>query len=88
MVDAANPGVGVLIDLDLAARVDTLRESSEHAGTLPFMAIDLLPESPPIKRYYRHDLESFFWVIVWAVVGQAQGHAHPAVEYVRWYTGS
>ncbi|KAH7325241.1 hypothetical protein B0J17DRAFT_633180 [Rhizoctonia solani] len=55
-----------LIDADLGKKVDKLgAPSSNHrTGTLPFMAIDLLVEVPP-AHLYRHDLESFFYVLVW-----------------------
>jgi hypothetical protein len=39
----------------------------EHTGTIPFMAIDLLTKdawSGHIERQYRHDCESFAWVLL------------------------
>ncbi|QRV85648.1 hypothetical protein RhiJN_13666 [Ceratobasidium sp. AG-Ba] len=55
-----------LIDGDLGKSVKNLDSpSSDHrTGTLPFMAIDLLVAKPP-KHMYRHDLESFFYVLIW-----------------------
>ncbi|CAE6481567.1 unnamed protein product [Rhizoctonia solani] len=55
-----------LIDADLGKKVDKLGSpSSNHrTGTLPFMAMDLLVQVPP-PHLYRHDLESFFYVLVW-----------------------
>lgn len=61
---------GVLGDFDLA----TLRDSPhkrgrERTGTIPFMAIELLQKGyfeGKIARSYRHDVESFLWVLVWA----------------------
>ncbi|KEP48718.1 kinase domain protein [Rhizoctonia solani 123E] len=55
-----------LIDADLGKSVNKLgTPSSNHrTGTLPFMAIDLLVGAPP-PHLYRHDLESFFYVLVW-----------------------
>ena len=35
-------------------------------GTGPFMAMDLLREGPPPPHLYRHDLESLFYIIVYA----------------------
>ncbi|KAI0791115.1 hypothetical protein C8Q75DRAFT_91512 [Abortiporus biennis] len=46
-------------------------ESQKHilrTGTGPFMAVDLLHPTPPSVHLYRHDLESFFYVLVWFVV--------------------
>ncbi|KAJ1299361.1 hypothetical protein OPQ81_003772 [Rhizoctonia solani] len=62
-----------LIDADLGKLVTQLgTPSSNHrTGTLPFMAIDLLAQSPP-PHLYRHDLESFFYVLVWIC---AEDHA-------------
>ncbi|THH27425.1 hypothetical protein EUX98_g6756 [Antrodiella citrinella] len=40
-----------------------------RVGTAPFMACDLLqPDSVPRRHLYRHDLESFFWVLTWFCV--------------------
>ncbi|KAH8091059.1 hypothetical protein BXZ70DRAFT_954158 [Cristinia sonorae] len=38
-----------------------------RTGTGPFMALDLLLYSCTPRHLYRHDLESFFWVLVWFV---------------------
>lgn len=79
-----------LIDADLGKSVNKLGSpSSNHrTGTLPFMAKDLLVRDPP-PHMYRHDLESFFYVLVWicaedqlgwhrvdSVVGMALTKAH------------
>ena len=70
MVDASKPTQGVLIDLDFAARVDVHGNPSEggtfpHAGTLQFRAFKLVTLEKPPKAYYRHDLESFFYALLW-----------------------
>ncbi|KAI0955910.1 hypothetical protein AcV7_006450 [Taiwanofungus camphoratus] len=36
-----------------------------RTGTGPFMALDLLAKGNPPLHRYRHDLESFFFVLVW-----------------------
>ncbi|KAJ7201184.1 hypothetical protein B0H12DRAFT_1244298 [Mycena haematopus] len=56
---------GVLNDFDLALRLgDTkLFTSKQRTGTKPYMATDLLVDSPP-THFYRHDLESFLYVLV------------------------
>ncbi|KAF5386096.1 hypothetical protein D9615_002188 [Tricholomella constricta] len=61
---------GVLNDWDLAGIVNyngVVDAESSSTGTLPFMAIELLHEDPPPHRY-EHDLESFFYVLVWAAL--------------------
>lgn len=70
MVNARNPSEGVLIDLDVAARVDQNGDpvSSDilpPAGTLEFRAFELITRERPQKAYYRHDLESFLYVLFW-----------------------
>jgi len=57
---------GSLIDLDYAAQTATLGPSgiAEWTGALPFVAINVLLGEDGFQRY-RHDLESFFYVLVW-----------------------
>lgn len=82
---------GVLNDWDHAARVgdngESLR-STAHArtGTWPFIALDLLVEDPP-PHLYRHDLESFFYILIWAaahfrLADSVQSKVAPALH--RW----
>ncbi|KAJ7243571.1 hypothetical protein B0H12DRAFT_998246, partial [Mycena haematopus] len=56
---------GVLNDFDFALRLkENPPSTSKHrTGTKPYMAIDLLVPHPPYHRY-RHDLESFLYVLV------------------------
>jgi hypothetical protein len=59
---------GMLIDLDLAI-VDGERTGGRHmTGTMEFMAIDVLRG---VEHTYRHDLESFFYVLLWICARQA-----------------
>lgn len=55
---------GVLNGFDLAAFHDgsVPSTSKQRTGTKPYMASDLLTHPPP-KHYYRHDLESFLYVL-------------------------
>ncbi|KZT33457.1 hypothetical protein SISSUDRAFT_1054208 [Sistotremastrum suecicum HHB10207 ss-3] len=59
-------------------------KKARGTGTLPFMAIDVL-RSDEDHRYV-HDLESFFWVLVWTCLnyqGPKQGPHHtlkPLIE--------
>ncbi|THH29878.1 hypothetical protein EUX98_g4320, partial [Antrodiella citrinella] len=36
-----------------------------RSGTGPFIALDILTYTNIPKHLYRHDLESFFWVLIW-----------------------
>lgn len=78
MVDLSNPAQGVLIDLDFAARVAEHGdppdgETFPPAGTLNFRAFDLLTPEKPLKAYYRHDLESFFYALLWIQMHHKDG---------------
>ncbi|KAL4257019.1 Protein kinase domain-containing protein [Pleurotus pulmonarius] len=69
--------VGVLNDWDLSTPVDAVGNSTNHrTGTGPFMAYDLLGAQPPV-HLYRHDLESLFYVLIWAAVHYNLGSAVP-----------
>jgi serine/threonine protein kinase len=65
--------VGILNDFDMATeRLPDAKETEVSAahhrtGTLPFMALELVDndEADPI-HLYRHDLESFFYILIWA----------------------
>ncbi|KAJ6507675.1 hypothetical protein C8R47DRAFT_1208720 [Mycena vitilis] len=56
---------GVLNDFDLAIILTApqLSTSVQRTGSKPYMAMDLLVPEPP-KHLYRHDLESFLYVLV------------------------
>jgi hypothetical protein len=60
---------GVLTDFDLATLAgNSYQRGMERTGTVPFMALDLLTAegfSGGISRLYRHDSESFAWVLLW-----------------------
>ncbi|KAJ3488274.1 hypothetical protein NLJ89_g11634 [Agrocybe chaxingu] len=74
---AGSPSVrGILNDFDLASELDTegrvpASSANHRTGTLPFMAKDLLEDWPtsvaPPTHHYRHDLESFFYILIWAM---------------------
>jgi len=62
--------LGIFIDFDLATVTDgssvlfrNIPSSYEITGTLPFIAIDRLTTRDK-THWPRHDLESFFWLIV------------------------
>ncbi|KAG5964261.1 hypothetical protein E4U56_002337, partial [Claviceps arundinis] len=53
---------GMLIDLDMACTRGSDQDGTSHAvGTLPFMAVEVLLK---INHTYRHDVESFFYVLL------------------------
>ncbi|PHH85520.1 hypothetical protein CDD83_298 [Cordyceps sp. RAO-2017] len=54
---------GMLIDLDLAKVRDSGPSGARHqTGTMQFMAVEVLRKA---DHTYRHDLESFFYVLIW-----------------------
>ena len=69
MYDKANNCTGVLNDFDLAHVSGEERPSgTERTGTMPVMALDLLTKDAwtgKVERLYRHDCESFVWVLLW-----------------------
>lgn len=62
---------GVLNDWDMAKFVDDpadlLNVAHHRTGSPPFMAVELLGKAPT-PHLYRHDLESFLYVLIWAAV--------------------
>ena len=85
---------GLLIDLDLAKIVGSGRSGARHqTGTVEFMAIQVLQKA---AHTYRHDLESFFYVLIWICarrVWEVEYHCsvsdRPKESRLRkWYTGT
>ena len=70
----ANEPVGVVNDFDLATWVEHQTTNNDRTGTIPFMAIDLLDGGldERIPRLYRHDMESFVWVLTYVTVANIQ----------------
>ena len=52
---------------DIEDEAPQKRKPRHRTGTVPFMAMDLLQHEEPPMHLYRHDLESFFWVLVYFV---------------------
>lgn len=84
---------GMLIDLDLAKIVGSGRSGARHqTGTMQFMAIGVLRK---VAHTYRHDLESFFYVLLWISARRAwdrfgswfEGRPKQSM-LTDWYTGS
>ncbi|KAG8161427.1 hypothetical protein KVR01_008414 [Diaporthe batatas] len=68
--DSPDPGApsGILIDLDVAMILEAGPRNPggiSITGTPPFMAVGALEGRP---RTYRHDVESFLYVLLWAVI--------------------
>ena len=83
---------GMLIDLDLAKEVGQGPSGARHrTGTMEFMAIEVLQG---IAHTYRHDLEAFFYVLIWLCARRGwalstQKKKQPKESLLtQWYTGS
>ncbi|EDN05674.1 predicted protein [Histoplasma mississippiense (nom. inval.)] len=88
---------GMLIDLDLAKEVGSGRSGARHqTGTMEFMAIEVLLN---IDHTYRHDLESFFYVLIWQCAHHGWEFKPPQSSHQlqerpessmlkNWYTGT
>ncbi|TFY54053.1 hypothetical protein EVG20_g9865 [Dentipellis fragilis] len=78
--DCNGHACGILNDWDLGEDMTSkeIADSSRlRTGTLPFMAVELLAEHQPPHRY-RHDLESFLYVLVWVAIHyELQGKERP-----------
>ncbi|KAH8753314.1 FunK1 protein kinase [Diaporthe sp. PMI_573] len=83
--------VGMLIDLDLAKELGSGRSGARcRTGTMEFMAIEVLLG---ISHTYRHDLESFFYVLIWQCVRRGWEFLNKPVDHSNsklraWYTGN
>ena len=84
---------GMLIDLDLAKKMNSGRGGARHqTGTMEFMAIEVLRR---VAHTYRHDLESFFYVLLWICARRAWEREfgcklvdRPRKSILtKWYTG-
>ncbi|CCU75438.1 serine/threonine-protein kinase Sgk2 [Blumeria hordei DH14] len=89
---------GILIDLDLATLMNDgkFQEKAQvMTGTMQFIALDILENSfattgTVVAHSYRHDLESFLYVLVWVCIncGWKKG-MNPHGEFLsKWYIGT
>ncbi|KAL2889205.1 serine/threonine-protein kinase Sgk2 [Ceratocystis lukuohia] len=79
--ETANGFKGMLIDLDLAKVLDSEPSGARHrTGTMQFMAIEVLSKK---DHTYRHDLESFFYVLIWMCARQAWSNGFAGKEIPR-----
>ena len=91
--ETADSFKGMLIDLDLAKVRDSGPSGAWHqTGTMQFIAVEVLRT---VDHTYRHDLESFFYVLLWMCARQSwhngfAGEERPPSESLlrRWEIGS
>ncbi|KAF9649100.1 hypothetical protein BDM02DRAFT_3167171 [Thelephora ganbajun] len=74
MDEKTGDAVGIINDFDLATWVDHSTTNNDRTGTIPFMAIDLLDGGLDscVPRLYRHDVESFVWVLAFITVASIE----------------
>ncbi|KAJ8502363.1 hypothetical protein ONZ45_g11835 [Pleurotus djamor] len=68
--------LGVLIDWDLASPVDEAANDTGRTGTVIFMAMDILWSYKRCGHHYHHDLESLFYILIWAMTHYELGPSH------------
>ncbi|KAI0729832.1 hypothetical protein C8Q72DRAFT_971638 [Fomitopsis betulina] len=56
-------------------------EQKQRTGTIHFMAIEILSKGFRVTHEARHDLESFYWLLVWIVLR----HVKCDVKYRTWH---
>ncbi|KDQ17196.1 hypothetical protein BOTBODRAFT_105865 [Botryobasidium botryosum FD-172 SS1] len=83
---------GILIDWDLATIADTSDASlkTERTGTMPFMPLGLLADNGrhgELKHLYRHDSESFAWVLLWTLARFENGKQILNPPFEGWSKG-
>ncbi|OAX35651.1 hypothetical protein K503DRAFT_745613 [Rhizopogon vinicolor AM-OR11-026] len=78
--------IGVLNDYDLSSTRDT-PTGNERTGTVPFMAMELLTKAAlegKAEHLYRHDAESFIWVLTWVCLRYEKGRLIEDRPLDRW----
>ena len=85
--------VGIVNDFDLATWTNHSTPRNDCTGTIPFMAIDLLDNElgDCIPRLYRHDMESFIWVLAYITVANIEYRDRtieisPLLQVNAWFT--
>ncbi|KAI9655951.1 MAG: hypothetical protein M1829_000461 [Trizodia sp. TS-e1964] len=85
--------LGMLIDLDLATKIGDTAVLKHLTGTMQFMGIGVLLG---YEHTYRHDLESFFYVLLWIsahrsweIGFECDSTQRPQNSILKkWYTGN
>lgn len=76
---------GILIDLDSAIELAEGAETEpDITGTRPFMAIGVLKSE---RHTYRHDLESFLYVFLWAIITNHSDNPPETSRLRQWSNG-
>lgn len=88
--DSQDPAApkGILIDLDVAMILEVGPRNPggvSITGTPPFMAVGALTGRP---RTYRHDLESFLYVLLWSVISGSSKSPPQGSRLQRWRGGN
>lgn len=94
MVDASNHNIGVVTGLDIAAQIQD-NEGNDLSipvdlpnGSLAFRTIDLLQWGDTVSHpLYRHDLESFVYVLAWIAEHYHEGILRSSNALSAWHTG-
>lgn len=81
---------GMLIDLDLAKELGSGRSGARcRTGRMEFMAIEVLQDT---DHTYRHDLESFLYVLLWQCIRRGWEFVGRTLskpsQLTGWYTGT
>lgn len=82
---------GMLIDLDLAKELGSGRSGARcRTGAMEFMAIEVLRDT---DHTYRHDLESFLYVLLWQCIRRGWEFVGRTLsklpsQLTGWYTGT
>ncbi|VCU39399.1 Bgt-51867 [Blumeria graminis f. sp. tritici] len=89
---------GILINLDLATLFKDGKAQGKleaMTGTMQFMALEILNNSfaapgAVVSHSYRHDLESFFYVLLWICIRYGwPDNKSPHLDFLRkWYSGT
>ncbi|KAF8597083.1 hypothetical protein BDV93DRAFT_499913 [Ceratobasidium sp. AG-I] len=86
---AEGRAIAVQNDWDLCVLVDEPQSARECASTTEFLAGELLDERywrGKIQVLYRHDLESFVWILLWVLVCFHEGKETVPANLKEWQT--
>jgi hypothetical protein len=89
-LDKDNKDKGLPEDREMASfndplvKIDQLLTPRPRTGTPTYLAIDLLKDNPP-HHTYRHELESFFYVLLWTALhyDMVADVRHPTAKVVE-----